>query len=147
MYKRLLVPVDGSDLSERAMTEGLALASQLGAQVVGFVVEALAPLPAAGMHLSSYQRAVDDHEAGSTEHARRLLARFGELAAAQAVPFEGHFANDDDVAVAIANAAARLDSDMVVMVTHGRGTFGELLFGSHTKKVMALTRKPLLVLH
>ncbi|HRC37569.1 MAG TPA: universal stress protein, partial [Rubrivivax sp.] len=31
--------------------------------------------------------------------------------------------------------------------THGRGTFGELLFGSHTKTLMARTRLPLLVLH
>lgn len=147
MYKRLLVPVDGSDLSERAMSEGLALARQLGAQVIGFVVEALAPLPAAGMHLSSYQRAVADHEAGSEAHATRVLARFAAEAAALGVPFEGHHANDDDVAAAIASACARHHGDMIVMVTHGRGVFGELLFGSHTKQVMALTKTPLLVLH
>jgi nucleotide-binding universal stress UspA family protein len=34
-----------------------------------------------------------------------------------------------------------------VMATHGRGAFGELLFGSHTKGVMAKTRLPLFVLH
>ena len=37
--------------------------------------------------------------------------------------------------------------DMIVMVTHGRGTFGELLFGSHTKNVLARSKLPLLVLH
>jgi nucleotide-binding universal stress UspA family protein len=36
---------------------------------------------------------------------------------------------------------------MIVMVTHGRGVFGELLFGSHTKKLLARTKLPLLVLH
>ena len=36
---------------------------------------------------------------------------------------------------------------MIVMLTHGRGTFGELLFGSHTKQVLAQTSLPLLVLH
>jgi nucleotide-binding universal stress UspA family protein len=33
------------------------------------------------------------------------------------------------------------------MATHGRGAFGELMFGSHTKRVMAASRVPLLVLH
>jgi nucleotide-binding universal stress UspA family protein len=36
---------------------------------------------------------------------------------------------------------------MIVMVTHGRGPFGELLFGSRTKGVMARSKLPLLVLH
>jgi nucleotide-binding universal stress UspA family protein len=33
------------------------------------------------------------------------------------------------------------------MATHGRGFFGELLFGSHTRSVMAQSKLPLLVLH
>ena len=37
--------------------------------------------------------------------------------------------------------------DMIVMATHGRGTFGELLFGSQTKNVMARSKLPLVVLH
>jgi nucleotide-binding universal stress UspA family protein len=36
---------------------------------------------------------------------------------------------------------------MIVMVTHGRGAFGELLFGSHTKNVLSKSKIPLLVLH
>ena len=40
-YKKLLVPVDGTDVSERAMQQGIALARQLGAAITGFVVEAL----------------------------------------------------------------------------------------------------------
>nr|MCU0967128.1 universal stress protein [Burkholderiaceae bacterium] len=37
--------------------------------------------------------------------------------------------------------------DMIVMVTHGRGAFGEFLFGSQTKAVLAGSSLPLLVLH
>ena len=147
MYMRLLVPVDGSDLSERAMHESLVLAKQLGASVIGFVVESVAPLPAAGMHLTSYERAVNDHDAGSEDHAQRVLSQFATAADDAGVPFTGRFTSDDDVPAAIAHAAVRYDVDMVIMVTHGRGVFGELLFGSHTKAVMALTAKPLLVLH
>jgi len=48
---------------------------------------------------------------------------------------------------AIVRAAQEFGCDMVVMVTHGRGAFGELLFGSHTKNVLARCKVPLLVLH
>lgn len=147
MYQRLLVPVDGSDHSARAVRESLLLARRLEATVVGFVVEAHVPLPAVAMHQSHYRQAVHDLKVVGEEHARRLLAHFQAEAEAAGVAFEGHYSTDDDVAAAIAQAAVRHAADLIVMVTHGRGLFGELLFGSHTKQVMARTRKPLLVLH
>jgi nucleotide-binding universal stress UspA family protein len=48
---------------------------------------------------------------------------------------------------AIASAAEEHGCDMIVMATHGRGVLGELLFGAHTKGVMARSKLPLLVLH
>lgn len=147
MFKRLLVPIDGSELSDRAIAAALELAVQLQAEVIGFVVELHAPLPAAGMHLSSLQRAVNEHEAGTEDHARRLLAGFAARARKAGVSFEGHHAHDDAIAAAIVHAAERHAADLILMVTHGRGLFGQLFFGSHTKQVMALTKKPLLVIH
>lgn len=147
MYKRLLVPTDGSELSEHAIQTGLMLARQLGAELIGFVVEEAAPLPASSMHLSSYARAVSVHDIDSERHAQRLLARFAAAAAKAGVPFEGRYAIEDDIPAAIARAAARFHADMIVMTTHDRSTLGELLFGSHTKRVMALSRTPLLVIH
>lgn len=147
MYKRLLVPIDGSDRTERAVQESLVLARQLGAELVGFVVEPHEALPAAGMHLSSYLRAVDAHEAGCEAHAATLLAHFRAQAQAVGVPFEGHVAHTDEPAVAIAQAAERHGADLVVMVTRGRGALGELFFGSRTKELLALTTRPVLVLH
>ena len=147
MYKRLLVPVDGSELSKRAADESLALAKQLGGVVVGFVAEALPPLPSSGAALANYQQQVNEHDAKTEAHANKVLARFGEMANEVGVPFEPHYDRDDDVAGAIARAAEVKACDLIVMVTHGRGTFGELLFGSQTKNVMARCKLPLLVLH
>jgi len=147
MFKRLLVPVDGSEVSERAMSQAVALASQLGASITGFVVEAQPALPSMGTHLASYQREVKDHEAKTEAHARQVLARFEQVAGASGVAFEGQYERNDDVAGAIAGAAKRHGCDMIVMATHGRGAFGELLFGSQTKRVLSLTKTPLLVLH
>jgi nucleotide-binding universal stress UspA family protein len=147
MYKRLLVPVDGSDISLRAMDDSLELARALGASVIGFVVEALPPLPSSGAALANYQQDVAAHDAQTAAHAERVLRPFAERAAQQQVPYESALDRDDDVAGAIARAAESRGADLIVMVTHGRGMFGELLFGSQTKNVMARTRLPLLVLH
>ena len=145
MFKQLLVPIDSSDLSSHAMQQGLDLARQLGAGIIGFVVEALPALPSMGTHLANYQRDVLAHEASTEAHAKGLLARFAQAAAEAGVPFDGQYERNDDVASAI--AGERHGCDMIVMATHGRGAFGELLFGSQTKRVMALSRRPLLVLH
>lgn len=147
MFKKLLVPVDGSAVSERAIARAVELAGQLGAGITGFVVEALPTLPTMGTHLPSYQREVKSHDARTEAHAREVLARFDEVARAAGVAFEGQFDRDDDVAGAIAGAARRHGCDMIVMATHGRGAFGEMLFGSQTRRVLALTKCPLLVLH
>jgi nucleotide-binding universal stress UspA family protein len=147
MYKRLLVPVDGGELTERAMTQSIALARQLGASITAFVVEPDMPLPNAGTQPVAYRRQMSAHEARTDTHALELLSQFGERAQAAGVAFSGRHARTDQVDIAIARAAADLECDMIVMATHGRGMFGELLFGSHTKSVLAKITVPLLVLH
>lgn len=147
MFKRLLVPIDGSELSSHAIEQALALAKQLGAGVVGFVVEAMPALPGMGTHLANYQREVRAHEAQTEAHAKKLLAGFEGAAKAAGIDYTGEYARNDDIAAAIAGQADASGCDMIVMATHGRGPFGELLFGSQTKRVLSLTKLPLLVLH
>lgn len=147
MYKRILVPIDSGKLSGQAMQQGLALAKQLGASVVGFVVEALPALPSMGTNLNNYQREVAAHEASTEAHAQGLLASFQQQAASMDVAFEGLYERHDDIAESIVSNAERHACDLIVMATHGRGAFGELLFGSQTKRVMSLSKRPLLILH
>jgi nucleotide-binding universal stress UspA family protein len=147
MYQHLLVPLDGTELSQRAAQSSLALASKLGARITAFVAEPLPPLPHMGSHPSTYAREADEHLARTEAHAQDVLNRFKELATAAGVPFEGRFTRTDSVDDAIVNIAQEVGCDLIVMVTHGRGAFGELLFGSHTKNVIARSKLPLLVLH
>lgn len=146
MYRKLFVPVDGSELSQRAMQSSIDLARQLGAAVVGFVVEPEVPLPTSSTALSNLRRDSDAHVERTDTHARGVLTDFETRAGAANVPFSGLHVRADDVDRAIAEHAAREECDMIVMVTHGRGVFGELLFGSHTKDVMARSKLPLLIL-
>lgn len=147
MFKHLLVPVDGTELSERAAQSSLELARTLGARVTGFVAEPMPPLPTMSANVTAYQRETDAHQARTEEHAREVLHRFAAKAAEYGVPFDGKFQRNDSVDDAIVKAAVEFDCDLIVMVTHGRGAFGELLFGSHTKNVLSRCKTPLLVLH
>jgi nucleotide-binding universal stress UspA family protein len=147
MYRNLFVPVDGSTLSLRAMAASIALAKQLGAAITGFVVEPDAPLPTVSTPLPAYTQATEQHIERTDGHARNVLSRFEVMAAEAGVAFSGLHARTDGVDRAIIEQAEASGCDMIVMLTHGRGTFGELLFGSHTKNVLAKSKLPLLVLH
>ena len=129
MFKHLLVPVDGSPLTERAIQASIDLAQQLGAAITGFIAEGREP------------------GALTDAHAQAVLARFQASARAADVVFHGYHDHGARIAPAIIAAAESQGCDMIVMVTHGRGPFGEFLFGSQTKAVLAGSKLPLLVLH
>ena len=147
MYKRLLVPVDGSELSDRAMKESIELARQLGAAITGFVAEPMQPTMSESRPHSMWAQDAKEHDARTAAHARQVLDRFEAAAKEAGVPFEGVHDQVPRIDKGIIQAAESQGCDMIVMVTHGRGAFGEFLFGSHTKAVLAGSKLPLLVLH
>ena len=146
MFHHILVPIDGTELSERATSTSLELAGRLGARVTAFVAEPLPPLTNMGSNASVYARDTDAHLARTEAHARDVLERFGAKAAEQGVAYTGKFVRSASVDQAIVEAAEELGCDLIAMVTHGRGAFGELMFGSHTKGVMSRSKLPMLVL-
>ena len=147
MYRRILVPVDGSDLTDRAIAASIDLAQQLGAAITGFVAEPLLDMPDVPASATALLRDVEEHDAITAAHAQDVLHRFAERAHAAGVPFEGHHAQVRRIDQAILAEAESRGCDLIVMVTHGRGAFGEFLYGSQTKAVLSGSRLPLLVLH
>lgn len=147
MYQRILVPVDGSELSDRAINASIDLAKQLGASITGFVAEPMIDVPDRPASAGALLRDVEEHDAITAAHADEVLSRFAERAQAAGVPFEGHHAQVSRIDRAIIAEAESRGCDLIVMVTHGRGAFGEFLYGSQTKAVLSGSRLPLLVLH
>ena len=145
MYEHLLVPVDGSDLSDRAMSASIELARKLGARITGFIAEPFA-LPPPGIGLG-YAAAVTQHDAAVQSHANEVLAKFERLCSAAGVPFTPCTTQANQVEDAIVEAARTQGCDLIVMLTHGRGALGELMWGSHTKNLLSRCTVPLLVLH
>jgi nucleotide-binding universal stress UspA family protein len=147
MYKHLLVPVDDNELFERTIVQSIGLASKLGAKITAFIAEPLAPPPTAGHGANGYVRVMEQHDLETAEHARKLLLAFEQRAKAADVAFEGRFSRVDRIDDAIVETANEIGCDLIVMTTHGRGLFGELLHGSHTKAVLSRCKLPVLVLH
>ena len=147
MYAHLFVPVDGSELSHRAMDGSIELAKQLGARITGFVVEPDLPLSAASRHGQPFVDRIKEHETKNEAHASALLSQFEERAKAADVPFTPHHVTAYMVDQAIMDEAEKTGCDMIVMVTHGRNPLGEFVFGSHTKKIISRSKLPVLVLH
>ncbi len=139
MIKRLLVPIDGTELTPHAIDASVAFAAQLGAAITGFMAQAPVPTP------TTTKASVEELRA--EERAQRELRRFEAQALRAGVAFEGHTQHTPDIAGAIVQAAQLYECDMIVMVTHGRGTVGRLVFGSHTQQVLTRSTMPVLVMH
>ena len=145
MIERLLVPIDGGALDERAFAVSIDLARQLGAAITGFIVEPFTVAPAPRVLVAGPTTPWTD--VALQAHAQHVLGRFEQLAREAGVPFHGVATQASDVSEAILAAAEKHCCDMIVMATHGRGVIAELLWGSNTRQVMSRTSLPVLVLH
>jgi len=146
MYKHLFVPVDGSELSHRAMDGSIELAKQLGARITGFVVEPEVPITASSSRTEPLMDRMKDNESKNEAHASALLGQFENRAKAAGVEFTAHHVTAYLVDDAIVEEAEKLSCDMIVIVTHGRSKLGKFIFGSHTKNVIVKSKLPVLVL-
>jgi nucleotide-binding universal stress UspA family protein len=146
MYKHLFVPVDGSELSHRAMDGSIQLAKQLGARITGFVVEPEVPITASSSRTEPLMDRIKNQESKNEAHASALLGQFENRAQAAGVAFTAHYVTAYQVDHAIVEEAEKLSCDMIVMVTHGRSKLGKFIFGSHTKNVIIKSTLPVLVL-
>jgi len=145
MYQHILIPIDDSKLSEKAIREGIALARTVKARVTGFTA-----LPAYHMPTESEIRARQIvspavHAERSRRKARTILGRLERRAKAEGVACELDYVLDDNVDSAIADAASKHRCDLILMASHGRSGLSALLNGSHTRGVLAKTKVPTLV--
>lgn len=143
MYKRILVPTDGSPLSVQAAEAAVAFARGIGAEMVAVSVAQPFPIMAA-------EAAALAPSAMGTEEvmnqAADNVARVAALAAAAGVPCHGvtsmAFAPHED----ILKAARDNQCDLIVMASHGRHGLSKLIAGSVTQKVLHDSAIPVLVL-
>jgi len=148
MYRHILIPTDGSDLSQRAVPHGLALAKAVGAKVTAVTVEAsfnVYAVPSSrDLQMSGAFAEYAEH---AKAHASRILNGVSEAARAAGVPCETVQLDHDHPHEAIISAAKQRGCDLIVMASHGRSGIKAVVLGSVTNKVLTHTDIPVLVCH
>lgn len=146
MYKRLLVPTDGSALSKKATRSAVALASALGAELVALNVVPRYPMSYFDGALTVSPDEVSRIEKQWSEQGQALAEAVRKAAAAAGVEARAITVRSDLVAEAILAAARKHKCDLVVMASHGRRGVKRLLLGSETQHVLTHGEIPVLVL-
>lgn len=146
MFKHILVPTDGSPLSEAAVRQAVEFAKETGARLTAFYAKP--PYPDARFGESGVIAPVTPEKFQQFEDrlAERYLGYARELCEQSGVPFAGLTAVSDMPAESIVGAAGRCGADLVCMASHGRKGFRSLLMGSETRKVLTHGHIPVLVL-
>ena len=143
MFKHLLLPIDGSELSEAAVQKGVAFAKSLNASITGFYV-----MPE--FHIFTYRTEMVDNTKEEfakdcRAHADRYLAVVKKAAKAAGVDCDTSVATSDHPYEAIIKAAEKKGCDLIMMASHGRRGVQGLLLGSETQKVLTHSKIPVLV--
>jgi len=145
MYKNILVPTDGSQLSVSAIRAAVKLAKSTGASVTGlFVAPTATPILFEGIFPVGYVTP-EEHEAMTEKAAARHLGVIEKAAAAEGVSCECVSVTGDFPADAILQTAVKHKCDLIFMASHGKKGVSALLLGSETQKVLAHAKIPVLV--
>ena len=147
MYKHILVPTDGSALSDKAVAAAIALAQLLGARVTAF--HAMEPFPLQGAYAAEASGVAELQPEifaeRSEEYAKRVLDAVASAAAAAKVQCATEYTTSRSVSQAIVEKAGKENCDLIVMASHGRRGLEGFLLGSETQKVLTHSSIPVLV--
>ncbi|HSB48650.1 MAG TPA: universal stress protein [Burkholderiales bacterium] len=145
MFKHILLPTDGSKLSDRAVRLGIRFAGRIRARVTAlhvmpafraFAAEGFAPLnPALKKRLEDEART----------RATRMLDAIAREARSRRVRCATLTATSDLAYQEIIAVARKKKCDLIMMASHGRRGLSSLLLGSETAKVLLHSKVPVLV--
>ncbi|MGB3390784.1 MAG: universal stress protein [Pseudaminobacter sp.] len=138
MYKHILISTDGSELAQKGVDHGLALAKSLGSTVKIITVTEPYPLHSPAT-LGSWSEAQARHAEAALNLARDAATKVG-------VTIETVQANRHSPAEAIVETAKELGCDLIVMASHGRRGVSRLLLGSQAAEVVHSSTVPVLVI-
>ncbi len=145
MFKRILVPTDGSELSMSAVKAAAVLAKSFNASLTAVYVMPLfsaVVYPEAAIYGAISQEEFTEE---TEEEANKALAAVAAQVQAVGVTCEEVRNRFDQPYLGILEAAQRAGSDLIVMASHGRRGVRALVLGSETNKVLTHSKIPVLV--
>ncbi|WP_373990418.1 universal stress protein [Duganella sp. BuS-21] len=144
MFKSILFPTDGSDLSDKATAIAVEFARLHQARITAVAVIQPMLLPTLGDGGAVLE--AGEYETQMQDAARAHIAKVAAAAAAGGIPFTGVIAMSAKPADEIISAAEKYGADLIMMASHGRTGLSKLLMGSETQSVLSHTTLPVLVL-
>jgi nucleotide-binding universal stress UspA family protein len=143
MYKHILIPTDGSELSKLALEEGVALAKALDARVT--VITVTTPfhvITGDPVMLADTPERYKEHIAAMAGH---YLDEAKKIAAAAGVECDLTHVEHEHPYKAIIDTAEKRSCDAIQMASHGRRGISAILLGSETLKVLTHSTIPVIV--
>ncbi len=141
MYRHILIPTDGSDLSKNVVEHGLALTKENNARATGIIVS----MPYYIFASDGDVFPQDLYEQSTTVVANGRLAEFSRMASATGIPSNTIHVRYLQPYQAILDTAKNERCDLIVMATHGRRGISAIVLGSETVKVLTHSTVPVLV--
>lgn len=141
MYKKILVPLDGSELAMKALGPAENLAKIFDSEIILFQVVPFMPIYGSPELVTPL--IVDERQKESAEkYLRKLAEDLNQKGIkAKAVVKTGH-----QIAIEIIDFAKENNIDLIVMCTHGRSGITRWVLGSVTLKVLTRAETPILLL-
>ncbi len=146
MFKKILIPTDGSLLSAQAANAGVCFARSTGAEVVAlYVTQPFAATIGFDGMAAAYAITDEDYEKASAEQSARYLKAVLDRAETAGVKATSRAVSNFNVADGIVQAASDNGCDLIFIGSHGRSGLSRLLLGSVTAKVLSLAHTAVLV--
>lgn len=143
MYKHLLIATDGSELAQKAVDHGLALAKALQAQAT--VITVTAPWDVVVVPEAAIVFPPADYEEGVAAGAAKTLAGVNDTARRLGTSCATLHVKDRYPAEGIVETAREKKCDLIVMASHGRRGFRRLVLGSAANEVVTQSSIPVLI--
>lgn len=142
MFKHILVPTDGSDLSQKAIDGAIDLARSVGARITAYACLPQYPYPAFSEVVIEPP---DEFQQRSAREAREHLDDVEQAAREAGIACTSQTSVHPSPYLGIIEAAEQGGCDVIFMASHGRKGLGSLLIGSETQRVLTHTKIPVIV--
>lgn len=139
MYKRVLVPLDGSPVAEAIIPFILDIAGPLDMEVV--LLRVVEPIPAPAMEVYVDAETVALRTTDAQEYVAAIAAELRDKAVRVDTRVRWGYAADEIVA-----AAREAGADLIAMSTHGRSGLGRAIFGSVAQAVLRQAETPVFLM-
>jgi nucleotide-binding universal stress UspA family protein len=143
MHRHILIPTDGSELSQKAIEYGMALARSVNAKVTVLTVST--PFHTFAIEPGMITDTSEQYGQRMATHAAKYLSVAKEAALAAGVSCETMHVEHDQPYLAIIEMAARKSCDLIVMASHGRRGISAIVLGSEAVKVLTHSTVPVLI--